>query len=690
MDAKKNTIEEIINLYRSGKLDDAKSKIENYIKEFPKAFALYNVLGAIFADQGKLEEAVNHHRKAVEINPSYAEGYNNLGIALQKLKQLDEAVINYKKALKLKPNFATAYNNLATALKHLNNLDEALINCKKAVEINPDFADAHNNLGNILKDLDQLEQSSECFKKAIDIKPDHADAYNNLGVVFNELGEFQKAISCYQKAIDIKPDYADAHYNLGNVLDELKKHKEAIISYEKVIQINPNYAVAHYNLGNVLKVLGEFQKAIGCYQKAINSKYNFASAYNNMLFTLFYLEPDPKFYLSRAKEFRSSLKPINDDLLLKYQYSIKPKKLRIGFVSGDFKEHPVGFFLLDTLNHLKNENLELIAYSNSKIKDNLSIKLKSHFTEWHEIDDLDDIEVINQIRKDGIHILFDLSGHSANNRLPIFVNKPAPLQVSWIGHLASTGIPEIDYIIGDPCVTPPESKEHFVEKILCLPNTWCFSKPDFKIEKIETIPALKNGFVTFGCFNNPHKLNEKVINSWAKILNTVPDSKLILKNGMFRYKLLKEKIIYLFKKHQINIDRLILEEGSPRKELLETYNKIDIALDPFPYSGGTTSCEAIWMEVPVLTKKGSTFMSRMTESINYNCGLPDWVAIDEKEYIAKAIGFSANLELLSETKKNLRQGIHNTSLFNASLFAKHFKDNMWQIWKKYINKNNYC
>ena len=612
-----------------------------------------------------------------------------LAVENHKKNNFQTAEKFYKEILKKNPSHFESIFLLGTLSIAIKNFDRAIQLLNQAILVRPNHAQSHGNLGAVYKELGEAKKAKTYYLKAISIQPNYADAHNNLGVVFNELGEFQKAISYYQKAIDIKPDYADAHYNLGNVLDELKKHKEAIISYEKVIQINPNYAAAHYNLGNVLKVLGEFQKAISCYQKAINSKYNFASAYNNMLFTLLYLEEaDPEFYLSRAKEFRSSLKPINDDLLLKYQYSIKPKKLRIGFVSGDFKEHPVGFFLLDTLNHLKNENLELIAYSNSKIKDNLSIKLKSHFTEWHEIADLDDIEVINQIRKDGIHILFDLSGHSANNRLPIFVNKPAPLQVSWIGHLASTGIPEIDYIIGDPHVTPPESREHFVEKILCLPNTWCFSKPDFKIEKIETIPALKNGFVTFGCFNNPHKLNEKVINSWAKILNTVPDSKLILKNGMFRYKLLKEKIIYLFKKHQINIDRLILEEGSPRKELLETYNKIDIALDPFPYSGGTTSCEAIWMEVPVLTKKGSTFMSRMTESINYNCGLPDWVAIDEKEYIAKAIGFSANLELLSETKKNLRQGIHNTSLFNASLFAKHFKDNMWQIWKKYINKNN--
>ena len=581
-------IEELINLYKSGKLDDAKTKTENYLKNFPKAFALYNVLGAVIGNQGKLEEAVNYHLKAVEINPSYAEGYNNLGAALQKLNRLDEAVVNYQRALRLKPNFAEAYNNLAITLKCLNNFDEALINCKKAIEL----------------------------------KPDYVEAYDNLGIVLKKLGKLEESIESYKKAIKIDPSY-----------------------YE---------------------------------------------AYSDYLFNLLYLiKYDHQHYTMVAKKFRHNLKKIEDNLCISYQYNKDPKKLKIGFVSGDFKQHPVGFFLLDMLKHLKNKNLELVAYSNFFKKDNLSVELKSHFTNWREIENKNDVEVINQIRKDGIHILFDLSGHSAKNRLPIFINKPAPIQVSWVGYAASTGIPEIDYIIGDPYVMPPESKDQFVEKILCLPNIWCcLTKPDIKIEKIETIPALKNGFITFGCFNNFDKLNEKVINYWAKILNVVPDSKLIIKNAMFKHKHLKKKIRYLFKKNNINMHKLILEEESPRKELLESYNKIDIALDPFPYSGGTTSFEAIWMGVPVLTKKGSTFVSRTTESINRNSGMSDWIANDENEYVSKAIQFSKNLKQLSEIKKKLRQTSYNSPLFNSSLFAEQFKDNIWQIWKKYINKKN--
>jgi len=613
-------IENLINLHTSGKLDDAKKKIVSYIKKFPKAFALYNILGAILANENKLEEAVNYHQKAIEINPSYAEGYNNLAVALQKLERLDEAVNNYKIALKLKPNFAQVYNNLATALKYLNKFDEALINCKKAIDLKPDFADAHNNLGTILKDLNRMEESYECLNKAIKLKTDYAEAYYNLGIVLKKLGKIEESIENYQKAVKIKPGYHEA--------------------------------------------------------------------YNNYLFNLHYLTKyDDQYYITVAKEFRHSLKKIENNLCIPYQYKKDPKKIKIGFISGDFKEHPVGFFLSDTLKYLK-KSFELFAYSNFKKKDNLTIKIKSHFTNWCEIVDLNDLEVINKIRKDGINVLFDLSGHSAHNRLPIFINKPAPVQVSWVGHLASTGIPEIDYIMGDPYVTPPESKNQFVENILRLPNIWCcLSKPDFEVKKIKFTPATKNGFITFGCFNNLYKLNEKVINLWAKILDSVPNSRLILKNSMLKNKHIKKKIIDQFEKYKINIEKLVLEKGSSRKELLESYNKIDITLDPFPYSGGTSSFESIWMAVPVLTKKGSKFISCTAESINRNMGMSDWIANDENEYIIKAIEFSRNLKQLSKIKKKLILVTPESPLFNASLFAEQFKNLILQIWEKFNNKN---
>ena len=261
-----------------------------------------------------------------------------------------------------------------------------------------------------------------------------------------------------------------------------------------------------------------------------------------MLFTFLYLETaDPKFCLSQAKEFRSSLKPINDDLLIKYQFNTKPKKIKIGFVSGDFRQHPVGFFLLDTLKHLKNENLELIAYSNSQIKDSINIGLKSHFTNWREIENQSNMDVINTIREDGIHILIDLSGHSDKNRLPIFINKPAPIQASWISYPGTTGISEIDYIIGDRFVIPENESGHFTEKIFRLPNMWvCFTPPDFDVE-ISEPPVIKNGYVTFGSFNHLSKINKKVIFLWAKVLKSIPKSKIFLKTKQLNDSYLREK-----------------------------------------------------------------------------------------------------------------------------------------------------
>ena len=577
--------------------------------------------------------------------------------------------------------------DLAVQNHKKNNFQVAKNLYKEVLKINPNHFGSIFLLGTLSIKIKNFDRAIQLLNQAILIQPNHAQSHNNLGVVFVELGEVQKAISCYQKAISIQPDYAEAHYNLGNVLNKLNKHQEAIICYEKVIQINPNYVAAHYNQGNALKELGEFKKAISCYQKAINSKHNYALAYNNMLFTLLYMEKtDSKYYLSKTREFRSSLKPINDDLLLKYQFNIKPKKLRIGFVSGDFREHPVGFFLLDTLNHLKNNDLELIAYSNSQIKDSLSIKLKSHFTIWHEIASQSNMDVINKIRKDGIHVLVDLSGHSEKNRLPIFINKPAPVQVSWAGYPGSTGIAEIDYLIGDSFVTPENMNGHIDEKIFRLPNIWvCFTAPDFDVQ-ISDLPVIKNGYVTFGSFNHLSKINDEVISLWSKILKSIPKSKIFLKTKQLNNSYLKEKIISKFKENGINLNSIILEEGTSRSKLLNSYNKVDIALDPFPYSGGVTSLEAIWMGVPVLTKKGFKFVSRTTESIIHNLGMPDWVANDENEYVKKAIKFSTNLELLTEINKSLRQVALESPLFNSTLFAKQLNNAFWEMWNNFILK----
>jgi predicted O-linked N-acetylglucosamine transferase (SPINDLY family) len=614
-------IDEVLNLFKSGKLGKAKIKIENYIKKFPKSFVLFNILGAVCSGQDELEVAIKHHKKSVEINPDYAEGYNNLGIAFQRLGLFEEAVKNYKKTLKLKPDFSLAYNNLGVVLKSLNKLDEALLISKKAIELDPKFADAHNNIGAILQDLGNYEEAYKFYKKAIKLKSSYSEAYFNLGILLKKLGKIEECIENFQKAV------------------------------------------------------------------TVNQKNN--RAYSNYLFNLNYLTKyDDNHYIEEAKKFGISLKKIDDQLCIPYKYNINPEKLTVGFVSADLRNHPVGYYLIDTLKYLKKKNIKLVAYHNSTKTDDLTEKLKGYFDLWHDIEDKNDLKVINLIRENGIHILFDMSGHTKKNRLPIFINKPAPVQVTWIGYNASTGLKEIDYIIGDQHVTPLENRNQFTENILQLPNIWsCLSKPAFNIEKENPSPALKNGFITFGSFNNLSKINDNVIDVWSEILKRVKDSKLFLKTKELDNLKMVENIRKKFQKNGINTEKIITEGRSKTKEeMLKKYNQIDIALDPFPYSGVTTSFESVWMGVPLYVLNGSNFYSRTGVSINKNLGMDDWIANNEKDYHIKILKLTSDLNQLSRTRKCLINKVGESTLFDSSLFADNFDKMLWKIWEKFTTK----
>jgi len=574
---------------------------------------------------------------------------------LYNSKKFNELEIKTKKLIEKHKSVPTLLNILGFALHKQGYLNEAVINYEQAILIDTNFIFAHNNLGNAFKDL----------------------------------GKFNEAILKYQDSIRLNPNYAEAYYNQGLVYKKLNQYNESIKSFKYALKIKPNYLDAYFDLGQVLVTVGQFEEAIKNFQKAIDIKPNLSSAYNNIFFTLLYMQKDNhNFFLSLAKKFRSSIKNIDKNLLSKYQFENNPKKLKIGFVSGDFWSHPVGYLLLDTLKNLKSKNLELIAYSNFSKKDDISDQLKSYFNEWHEVEDKEDLEVINQIRKDKINILIDLAGHSAKNRLTIFMNKPAPIQISWAGYPGFLGIPEIDYIIGDRYVTPKKENQFFTEKVYILPNIWmCFTPPKYEI-KIKELPAIKNKYITFGSFNNLSKINEDVIFLWSKILKAVPKSKIFLKSGVFSDPHFKKLIIKNFEKNNINKNSIILEGNSFRKEYLDSYNKIDIALDPFPWSGGISTFEAIWMGVPVLTKKGfKRFVSHQTESINHNSDMSDWIAENENEYLEKAIKFSSNINELVKIRKNLRKKTLNLPAFNGILFANELNKALLKIWENFIKQN---
>ena len=464
-DPTQEKIKFILELFNSNKLVETKKEIEKQLIKYSKSSVLFNILGAVLAEQNKPQEALKNYNKSIKINPNYAQAYNNLGVCLHRLGKIDEAIQGYRKAIEIQPKHADAYNNLGAVFKERGEREKSITFFQKAIEIQPKHADAYNNLGAVFKERGEREKSITFFQKAIEIQPKHADAYNNLGAVFKQLKEYKKSIYYYNEAIQIKPSSA-TYSNLGNAFKGLGEYDKAINYQEQAIQVNPRYADAYYNLATIFGELSEFEKSIKYYLKAIDIQPDHPNAYNNLLFNTCWSNNNEK-YLEFAKKNYEFI-PQYDEKKLKNLKNLSKKILSVGLVSGDLRDHSVVYFLLDTLKYLKNKNLKLFAYSNNEVEDDFTKLIRQYFDNWILVVHKTDIELINLIRKDNIDILFDLSGHTSNNRLAIFKNRCAPVQVAWCGWLASTGVKEIDYIIGDIYATPLSDQSKFSEKNISI------------------------------------------------------------------------------------------------------------------------------------------------------------------------------------------------------------------------------
>ena len=683
---------------------------------FPDPF--YN-LGCVFLKTNAFEKAQEYLKKAISLKKNYYEAYFNLGNVYLRRSLFDEAINCYNFCLNLRNNDYEVHNNLGIIYKRQKKYELAIDSFKKSLNFNENYAPAYNNLGLIYSFQREFDLSIFYFKKSISIQKNFYEAYNNLAVSYQKKKNYVDAINILNKVVTEDKNNFVAYNNIANCYQELDKYELAIELHKKSIAINEKFEEAHNCLGITLSLNGNYYEAIKSFNTALILKADYVEPYINLGTTYFrignieeglnyyekarLIDPDIKtlydssiFFSNYATNFskkkyfdlvhhsRRLEKIIDKNKILPSQW-FGNKKIKVGFVSGDLRNHPVGYFIENTILKLKDE-FDLYAYNNHLKEDDLTLRLKPNFKSWNSVFYLDDLDLINLIRKDGINILFDLSGWTDKSRLEIFKYKPAPIQVSWAGYLASTGYPEIDYIIGDPIVTPKKDDDHFSEKVWRLPNIWCSLTPpkiDFPLN-IET-PALRNQYVTFGAFCNLSKINITIIELWSKILSSVKDSKLSLRAKQFKDKELKNKFVNLFLERNVQPHQLIIQEGSDRKTLLNDYNNIDIVLDTFPYGGGTTSFEAAWMRVPILTKKGDTFLSRCGESINFNLNMNEWTASNNEDYVIKAIKFASDINILNSLKKKLIDSREKSVLFNENIFSNQFKDaliEMWNIYKK--------
>jgi len=600
---------------------------------------------------GNFPEAETLYRQVLDVAPGHFDALHMLGVLAHQAGYPEDAVKYIGKAVRIDKKHAAAFNHLGAAYRALGQLQEAEKCYRSALKLNYDFAEAHYNLANLLTDLKRFKEAEAAYKKAIKFKTDYAEAYCNLGAVLVELGKLSEAEKTCLCALENKQNYAAAYYNLGRAKLKLGKADEAEQSYRLSIKLQPDNAEAYCNL---MFAMNYFPKHTALDLLTLAKKYGVVAS-------------------------RKVKKPFSF-----WHCSADPKVLRVGIVSGDIGEHPVGYFLEGLLSNIDAEHIEFIAYSTVDRTDVLSACLKRNFVKWQLLSAHSDEEAAKLIWSDGIHILLDLSGHTENNRLPMFAWKPAPVQVTWLGYSGTTGLEQMDYVVGDPCVMPDSDKQLYVEKVWQLPESYlCFTPPKYQLS-VAKLPAAEQGALTFGCFNNLAKINGKVIKLWSCILEKLPASKLFLRNEYLSDPAACENIVKLFGENGIDSCRLILEgKYTARVDMFNAYNGVDIALDPFPYNGTTTTVESLWMGVPVLTLRGDHFVSRVGVSILANVGLTDWIAADEDDYVAKAVRFASDIEGLARLRSGLRQQLLASPVCDAPRFARHFEDALWGMWREY-------
>lgn len=638
-------------------------------------------------------DAIHKLRSHLTQNTSDAESLLLLGhLYLALDSSSEDALKSYLEVTKKQPDNIEALNNIGAIWKNRGDLQRAYSYYKYALSISPKSHEIHSNIGTLLMNIGRLDEAISHLKSAVSYKPDFAEGHCNLGLAYFRNLQYEEAIGCFRTSLDLDSNLYSAANNLGSSLLKTGKTEEARQALLRAIEIDPSIDDAYSNLAGVYLDQGEHSQAADLYRKAVDLNPKATIAFSNLLFCHNYTRALPKDDLyeeARAygRVVTQLAKPFQE-----WQVSPDPqKKIRVGLLSADFYSHPVGYFLESIASELEenyDDRLDLIGFYNNWICDDITRAIQGSCSEWHLIFHLDDKQTAQLIREKQIDILIELSGHTGRNRLPVLAWRPAPVQISWLGYFATTGVTEIDFLLADPYALPAAEEKFFSEKIRYLPDTrLCFSVPAIDIA-VNDAPVLTQKYITFGCFNALPKITDEVVKVWATLLASLPGSKLLLKARQLGEQQVQESVYERFARFGITRERLSLLPPSDRKSYLETYRQIDIALDPFPYTGGTTTVEALWMGVPVLTLAGDSLLSRQGVGMLSNVGITDWIAVDIDDYIAKAITHAKNPECLALLRKSLRQKLISSPLCNAQLFCHHFTNTLRDIWEQHCEEQS--
>jgi protein O-GlcNAc transferase len=669
-----------------GKLDEAIASYQRAVQLKPEYAEMHNNLGLAWRDHGALDQAVASYRRALQLKPGYAEAHNNLGNALTRQGKLDEATACYRQALQLNPGYAEAHNNLGNALARQGKPEEAAACYQRALQLNPGYAEAHNNLGNVFMGQGKPDEAAACYQRALRLSPDYAEAHNNLGNVFKDQDKLDEAAACYKRALQVNPDYALAHYNLGLLSQESGNLDEAVACYRHALRLDPAYAEAHNNIGNALKDQGALDEAVASFRRAMELKPDDHTAHSNLLYTLIFCPGyDARTILEEHRLWSQRFAEPLSRLIQPHSNDCAPdRRLRIGYVSPDFCDHAQSFFMTPLLSAHHHENFEIYCYADVARPDEITVRLRSLADVWRSIAGLSDTQVARLVREDGIDILVDLTMHMAGNRLLVFARKPAPVQVSWLAYPGTTGLSTIDYRLTDPYIDPPGlHDQNYSEESIRLPDAfWCYD-PLACEPALSPLPAVENGCITFGCLNNFCKVNDSVLKLWAQVLTAVDESRLLLltPEGSVR-----RRTLDVLERQGVNPDKVTFVARQPRPRYLELHHRIDIGLDTFPYNGHTTSLDAFWQGVPVVSLVGDTPVARAGLSLLTNLGLQELVAERPDQFVSIAAALAGDVPRLCELRATLRDRLRASPLSDGQRFARAVEAAYREMWRRWCKK----
>jgi protein O-GlcNAc transferase len=580
----------------------------------------------------------------------------------------------------------TVNQAMALAMQHVRagRLAEAANLYRQIIAAQPDNADAHNNLGILLTMLGRPAEAVNAFRDCLRLQPTAADVLNNLGNALRDTHALDEAAAAYREAIRLQPNLPDAHNGLGSVHQQMGQIDDAIAALRRAIQLNPAFAMAENNLGNALKDAGELEEAIGAFRRAMQLQPDLVIANNSLIYTLQF-HPDidtetldierAKWQAKHAEPLRRFRRPHGND-------RAPDRRLRIGYVSPDFRTHAESFFTVPLLEHHDHDRFEIHGYSSTPSPDEITERLRRACDAWHEVAGLSDVALAAQIHNDRIDILVDLTMHMGNTRLLAFACKPAPVQVSWLAYPGTTGLDAIDFRLTDRFLDPIETSAG-PEAPVRLPHCWVCYDPLSHGEEFPVSNRSITSAVCFGSLNNPCKINEPLLRLWGRLLLTVPDSRLMLLAYSQSH---RTKIASLLGEMGISRDRLEFVGPSSRGDYLRRYNEIDVGLDTLPYNGITTTCDALWMGVPVVSMVGAAPPGRAGVGILSTIGLPDLVAHSPQQFLQIAANLAADAPRRAELRATLRNRMLASPLMDAPQFAADVERAYRTMWAAFVSQ----